>query len=158
MTIGQGRDGIGYIFSSEQQEFGNQSLLFVIPVIENIRYPLNIISYLESYQFYFPVLLKDRYSELDGEFYFPEIVFSIPETDIKITFSVEDGSFTRQILNLKRSMKYVGNQSQAIVKNYGFIQLMPIDINEMDELYFSHNAIFVGLTPKFSNPQNNLKL
>lgn len=164
MTYGQDSEGKpGLVFPTEQEEYGNQSVLFTIPITYN--YPLNhsmeFIDYLKSIRIIFPFQLKDEYYELEGKVNFPEVVFDIPKSEIKITFEIDnDQVFNWHLLPFRRrphrKLKYVGKQKHLIINNNGFLILQPIDIYEMDELYLKHKGIFVGLTPNFGN-SNNIK-
>lgn len=157
MTFGQGSDGKpGLVFASEQEEYGNQSVLFTIPILDDFRHPVEFIDYLEHTTIIFPFQLGEEYLELKGKINFPEITFEIPKSDIKITFEIDnDNIFSWHVFPFRRrpyrNMKYVGNQTNLILKNHGFLILQPIDLYEMDELYLKHKGVFVGLTPNFGS-------
>jgi hypothetical protein len=160
MTFGQGNDGEpGLVFTTEQEEYGNQSVLFTIPVLDNFHHPFEFIDYLQQIKVVFPFQLDKEYYELEGKINFPEITFEIPKTKVKITFEIDsDNIFSWHIFPFKRrpyrSMKYVGTQTSLILKNNGFIILQPVDLYEMDELYLKHKGVFVGRTPNFGNIEN----
>lgn len=155
MTFGQCNDGKpGLVFTTEQEEYGNQSVLFVIPIVDNFLDPHKFVDYLEHTKVVFPFQMGDKYFDLEGKINFPEVTFEIPETDIKITFEIDnDNIFGWHIFPFKRrpyrNMKYVGKQKNLIVKNSGFIVLRLVDLFKMEELYLKHKGIFVGLTPNF---------
>jgi hypothetical protein len=160
MIFGQGNDGKpGLVFTTEQEEYSNQSVLFTIPIVDNFHHPLEFIDYLEHSKVIFPFQLGEKYYDLEGTINFPEITFAIPETEIKIIFEIDnDNFFGWHFFPFRRKpyqkMKYVGKQNNLIVKNEGFIVLQPVDLYEMDELYLKHKGIFVGLTPNFGNGEN----
>lgn len=155
MAFGQNRDGSrGLVFTSEQQDYTNQSILFTLPVLEPIHHPYDLLEYLDTQEIYFPFLLGDQYIDLVAKLNFPELVFEIPETDIRVIFEIDnDGMpywpyFPTGRSSIRR-MKYVGNEEKYILKNSRLLNLMPVDLYEMDELYNSHRGVFVGLTPNF---------
>jgi hypothetical protein len=160
MTFGQDSEGKpGLVFASEQAEYENQSVLFTIPILDNIQYPIEFIDYFEDSTIIFPFQLEGEYYELKGKINFPEITFEIPKTDFKITFEIDnDNMFSWQVFPFRRrpylNMKYVGKQTSLILKNHSFLILHPVDLYEMDELYFKHKGIFVGQTPNFGNFDN----
>jgi hypothetical protein len=157
MTFGQGRDGKpGLVFASEQEEYGNQSVLFTIPIFGDFRHPIELIDFLEQTTIIFPFLLGKEYLELIGRINFPEITFAIPNNDTKIIFEIDnDNIFRWNVFPFRdrsyRNMKYVGKHTDFILKNYGFLVLQPVDLYEMDELYLKHKGVFVGLTPNFGS-------
>lgn len=160
MTFGQGYNGgPGLVFTTEQEVYSSQSILFTIPIVDNIRHPLEFIDYLRHSKVIFPFQLGDKYYDLEGTVNFPEITFDIPETETKIIFEIDNENilswhFFRFRRKSFRRMKYVGKQNNFIVKNDGFIILQPVDLYEMDELYLKHKGVFVGLTPNFGNSEN----
>lgn len=155
MTYGQDYEGKpGLVFTSEQEGYGSQSFLYAIPILEPFSYPFDLIENFERQTFYFPFLLGDKYFDLEAKVIFPDLIFTIPEKDIQITFAIDTEkflnwdyfSFKRQ---LNRQTKYVGKENKFLIKNYGFLNLLPVDLYEMDELYNNHKGVFVGLTPFF---------
>ena len=159
MTYGQDNHGNeGLVFASEQENTTNQSIMYVIPILENYEHAFEIIDSLEFDTIYFPFLLGEKYFNLKARLNFPELIFDIPETNGgKIVFQIEgDHQFTldfnypfRSKRKFFKKLKYVGFEKGFVVKNNGFIALLPIDIFEMDALYNEHQGIFVGMTPKF---------
>lgn len=162
MTFGQNADGnAGLVFTTEQEEYGNQSVLFAIPIVNDFHFhhPIEFIDYLENVRITFPFQLEEEYYDLEGKINFPEVVFNIPKTDLKITFEIDnDNFFYWNIFPFRRrayrKLKYVGKQKHLIKENNGFLILQPVDLYEMDELYLKHKGIFVGLTPNFGNNDN----
>lgn len=160
MTFGQGSDGkTGLVFTSEHQEYSNQSVLFTIPIIDNFRDPFEFIDYFRYGRIIFPFQLDGEYLELEGEINFPEVNFKVPDTDFNIAFELDNNNiFAWHIFPFKRrpyrGIKYVGTQNSLILKNRGFIILQPVELYEMDELYLKHKGIFVGLTPNFGDSKN----
>lgn len=162
MTYGQDNEGnAGLVFTTEQEEYGNQSVLFTIPITDNFpfHHPMEFVEYLESVRITFPFQLNEEYYELEGKVNFPEVVFNIPNSDIKITFEIDnDHIFYWHVFPFRRrpyrKLKYVGKQKHLIKDNNGFLILQPVDLYEMDELYLKHKGVFVGLTPNFGNSDN----
>lgn len=160
MTYGQEAEGKpGLVFTSEQEEYGNQSILFTIPILEIFLHPIELIDYLKHTDIVFPFELDGEYYDLKGKIEFPEITFEVPKIKIKITFEIEyDYVFNWHIFPFRRrsfkGMKYVGKHTKLILRNHGFLILQPVDLYEMDELYLKHKGIFVGMTPNFGNNDN----
>jgi len=56
-------------------------------------------------------------------------------------------------------LRYVGSHSEVLAK-YGcsatanFLSLVPLDLNQMDELYLAHRIIFAGVTTSFGAHMN----
>ncbi|MBE7171835.1 MAG: hypothetical protein INR73_14705 [Williamsia sp.] len=162
MTYGQNSQGnTGLMFTSEQENFTSQSILFTVPIIEPFAHPIDVFNYVESYKFYFPFLLNERYMELEAKVNFPEFVFNVPETKYQVAFEADADNFYNWQYYLSlvfkspkrplhRNLKYVGNADKLIPnKTFGFVTLAPIDLYEMDELYLEHKGVFVGLTSNF---------
>ena len=161
MTYGQDNEGKpGLVFTSEQEGYDSQSILYAIPLIEPFRHPFDFIENFEHQTIYFPFLLGDKYFDLEAKVNFPDLIFTIPDKDIQITFEIDTDNFlgweffpfTRQ---LNRRTKYVGKQNKLLIKNSGFLSLLPVDLYEMDELYNKHQGVFVGLTPNFGTFDDN---
>ncbi|SRR5258706_677921 len=161
MAYGQDNEGKpGLVFTSEQEGYDNQSILFAIPVVEPLNHPFEFIERFEHQTIYFPFLLEDKYLELKAKVNFPDLIFAIPNKDIQITFTIDTDnfwgwdffSFRRQF---KGHTKYVGKQNKLLLNNNGFLTLLPVDLYEMDELYNKHRGVFVGLTPNFGNFNDN---
>lgn len=152
MTYGKGAEGeVGLVFTSEQED-NNQTVLFNIPIVE--PHPLRFLDFFEEYSVVFPFLLGEEYHNLTGKVEFPEIIFNIPNTDIKIHFELEGFGFMyRRYMPFRGSQygrsKYVGKHKELMVENNGFWNLIPVDLHEMNELYLNHRGVFVGLTPNF---------
>lgn len=157
MTFGQDSEGkAGLVFPSEQEGYDNQSILFVIPIIEPFRDPIDLIEFFDHQEFYFPFLLGEKYYDLKAKLNFPDLVFSVPEMNVEIVFEVDSDNYWawdffpfRRRAN--RRTKYVGKQKNWLMKNNGFLTLLPVDLYEMDELFNKHKGVFVGLTPNFGN-------
>lgn len=155
MSFGQSGNGKpGLVFTSEQQDYTNQSILFTLPIIEPFRHPFELLEFLDHQKVYFPFLLGEQYFDLVARFNFPELIFDIPETDIQIIFEIDNGNLLNWPFfpfrkNFFRKMNYVGSEEKYILKNSGFLNVMPVDLYEMDELYNTHKGVFVGLTPNF---------
>ena len=162
MTYGQDADGnSGLVFTTEQEEYSNQSVLFVIPIVDNFPFhrPFEFFDYLEELKIYFPFQLDEEYYELEGKVNLPEVVFNIPKSDMKITFEIDsdNGSYWNVFPfrhRRYRKLKYVGKQKHFVKSNNGFLILQPIDLYEMDELYLNRKGVFVGFTPNFGNKDN----
>jgi hypothetical protein len=160
MTFGQDQSGKpGLVFTSEQKEYGSQSILFAIPIIESFHHPFDLIESIEHQAIYFPFQMGEKYYELEAKINFPELTFSVPDTDIQISFEIDIDSFSNWYYfpfrkDLYKKKKYIGKANNLILKNNGFLTLMPVDLFEMDELYLKHNGIFVGLTPNFGQIEN----
>jgi hypothetical protein len=161
MAYGQDNEGKpGLVFTSEQQEYDSQSILFAIPLVEQFTHTFDLINDLKHAQIYFPFLLADEYLELDAVINFPDLKFTIPDKDIQITFAIDtDNLWEWEFFPFRRlfkGAKYVGNAQKLIVKNNGFLTLLPIDLFEMDELFNEHKGVFVGLTPNFGTVDENV--
>jgi len=155
MTYGQNQEGEkGLVFTTEQTEYNNQSLIFTIPIVKTFDHPFDIHYYFESNKFYFPFSLNEEYLELEATVSFPEMIFRIPNTEYQVAFEVDMDYFYPWWLlrrNSFRRQEYVGKFNHLIDSNHGFVILLPVDLYEMDELYTEHSGIFVGLTPNFGN-------
>lgn len=160
MTYGQDKEGKpGLVFTSEQEDYDSQSILFAIPIVEPFRHPFDFIDNFEHQTIYFPFLLGDKYFDLEAKMNFPELVFTVPDKNIQITFEIGiDNMWGWDFFPFRRQpfkyTKYVGNQ-KLLLKNNGFLTLLPVDLYEMDELYNKHQGVFVGLTPNFGNFNDN---
>lgn len=153
MSIGQNEEGkMGYVFPSEQKDGWYQSLIFAVPIIGS--QPADLFFYLDSNTFYFPFAFGDKPMELEAKVAYPDMIFEVPDTDFKIAFEIRANGdqdpdfFSRSFYRPPRKVnQYVGNNS--IPTNNGFFVLQPVDLLEMDELYWQHKGVFVGLTPAF---------
>jgi len=160
MTYGQGSDGrAGLVFTTEQEEYTNQSVLFVIPIIDAFERPPHFIDFLQDATVVFPFLLGNKYYDLEGKVNFPEVIFNIPEVKRTITFEIDiDNIFGWHFYPFwrreYRKIKYVGEHVNLVPRNNGFIILQPVDLYEMDELYIEHKGVFVGFTPNFGIGEN----
>ena len=162
MTMGQDKEERqGLIFPSEQDNLGNQSIVYTIPIIDRFHHPFDFIESLENLVVYFPFETDGQYYELDARINFPEIIFSVPKTDFKIAFLIDTEIFSNwnfyPFLRGRRNLKYVGDFDKLVYPNNGFITLAPVDLYLMDELYLRHRGIFVGLTLNFGNIENRLR-
>jgi hypothetical protein len=157
MSFGQDSDGqIGLVFTTEQPADTNQSILFALPLPDQLVHPLKLIDLLEHEAIYFPFLLGDKYYNLRGEVSFPEVVFTVPGIGIQITFEIDgrelfDWTFYRPIKRKTNRLKYVGKQNNYIERNTTFLNLLPVDLLSMDDLYNDHGGVFVGFTPNFGS-------
>ena len=155
MTFGQSSNGKqGLVFTSEQKDYTNQSILFTLPIREQFHDPFDFIEFLSHETIYFPFLLGEKYFDLVAKINFPELIFQVPETDIQVIFEIENGDFLSWPFfpyrrNFFRKTKYVGSEEKFIIKNRGFLNVMPVDLYEKDELFNTHKGVFVGLTPNF---------
>jgi hypothetical protein len=154
-TLGQNQQGdFGLLFPLEIEENSSQSILYAIPIIDKFQDPFHFIQNLSEVQFYFPFLLDEEYYELEGKVNFPEITFEVPNTEYRIVFEIEDRVyrwppfyfFEKKIYPYQ---KYVGKFNAFLGNTNGFLFLEPTDIFEMDDLYFEHKGVFIGLTPNF---------
>jgi hypothetical protein len=161
MTIGQNENGkIGLLFSDEEASFGNQSIVYAIPIRHDSRDLFEIVHDMERQEIYFPFEMEGKYYELDAKIRFPEFRFSIPESDTEIVFEAEQEQywpeyFLRPFPRLVRQYKYVGNRGQLLQSYESFVSLLPYDIFEMDDLYLKRKGIFVGWTPAFNGETLN---
>ena len=161
MSFGQDENGnSGLVFPSEQENYGNQSIIYVIPIIEDFDHFIYPFDYFENLEIYFPFEMKGEYYELKAKIEFPELKFSIPNTLFQISFEIDINESlrwdpyyfrTRLLQRPYGSLNYIGHESKIITKNNGFLALTPIDIFEMDELYNEYRGVFVGFTPNFGN-------
>lgn len=162
MTFGQSSEGKpGLVFTTEQEEYGNQSVLFVVPIIEDLHHhhPFEFINYFEQMEISFPFQMGEEYLELKGRVSFPEVSFKVPNSDLVINFEIDsDNVYNWRVFPYRRKpyrkMSYVGRHSNLIKKNFGFLVLQPVDLYEMDELFLTHKGVFVGLTPNFGSREN----
>ncbi len=160
MAYGQNQKGIdGLVFASELSDYQNQSVLYSFPLTERLHNFHHLIDYLEFNQIYFPFLLGEKEIELKAKIEFPELVFDVPGTNFSVRFEIDGTNlrpwpyFSPRKRNFKYSQKYVGEETNIIPQNLGFVTLLPIDLYEMDELYIEHKGVFVGLTPNFGNKE-----
>lgn len=155
MAFGQNSEGKeGLLFASELEENDYPSVMFVVPVINSLADTNGLWGYLEKGDFYFPILLGDKYIELKAKVNLPYFNFAIPGIDISYSFELEVNSvYPWPIILLNRArekpFKYIGSHDSFLVKNDGFFSLLPIDLYEMDQLYYEHKGVFVGYTPNF---------
>lgn len=161
MTYGQSEDGKpGLVFTSEQEGYDSQSIYFGIPILEPINYWFDLIEYFDRHTFYFPFILGEKYFEIEAKVNFPELIFAIPNNDIKITFEIDRNKFGGWdffpfIQRSYNDLKYVGKHNKLFPKNKGFLTLLPVDLYKMNELYNNNQGVFVGLTPNFGNFNEN---
>lgn len=157
MTYGQDSQGkSGFIFSSEQENIGDQSVVFTIPIPDTFHsHPIDFIESFEFIKVYFPVEVNGEYVELEAKINFPELTFEVPKTNTTVTFVVDNENFLSWYYYFpfskrqRKTTKYAGQHDKLIRRNNGFLTLLPIDLQEMDKLYTDHKVIFVGLTPNF---------
>ena len=161
MSYSQDSDGnLGLVFTSEQELHDNRSIMFVVPLIEPFRHPFEFIGNFEHQSIYFPFLLGEKYYELEAKINFPDLEFTIPEKNIKITFSIGIDNFINwNFIPFRQQQnnfpKYIGKHNKLLTENNGFLSLAPVDLYEMDELYNEHQGVFVGLTPNFGVLNDN---
>lgn len=161
MTYGQDREGnTGLVFPSEQEGYDSQSILFTIPIVEPFRHSFDLLKFFDYQEFYFPFLLGEKYYDLKAKVNFPDLVFSVPEKSIDIVFEIDRGNFgVWEFFPFRRRQykrtKYVGKQNGLLMKTYDFMNLLPVNLYAMDELYNKHQGVFVGLTPNFGNNDFN---
>ena len=136
------RGDIGLVFPSEQREYDDQSVIFVVS-----RYPGIDGPYPNDNTFYFPILRDGEYMELDAKLYDyeNELAFSIPGATYEVSFFADRDSW----------FNYVGNEQRFSRELNYYCNLIPIDLAEMDELYYEENLVFVGLTPEFDRSADN---
>ena len=160
MAFGLDQSGrVGLLFPSEIEDESNQSIMFAIPFTYPFHHPFDFDGYFDRNEFYFPIEINGKYQELKAQIDFPEFIFSVPDTDYKITFQIEMSDFPHWPIypfRDKPKYKYIGKSSNIIPQNNGFLILQPMDIFELDELYMKHKGIFVGLTPNFGNKKNEI--
>lgn len=158
MSLGVDQNGrVGFLFPSEIEDESNQSIIFALPFTHPFHHPFDLGEYLERNEFYFPIEINGKYQELKAKVDFPELIFSVPNTEYKIAFQLEMGhihNWPMQPFGDKLKYKYIGKSNNIIPKNNGFLTLLPVDLYELDEFYMKHKGIFVGLTPNFGNKEN----
>jgi hypothetical protein len=167
LSFDSAQDKFGFVFPSEIPDSEYPAIHYCIPITEALVHgPLWTHEFMSHHKIYFPMSINGNYKEVIGEFDFPNVVFRVPDTNYQITFDIDlfdSGHFPffyYDFPNMKKLYTYIGKQTNLMVKNIGFISLIPIDSNELDHLYKEHNALFVGLTSKFGNEEflsNNRK-
>jgi hypothetical protein len=160
MTFGQNADNEkGLVFTCELPENIVGSIIFTIPILSPLRHPLDIEKFFNFNTFYFPFSLNNEYLEIEAKVNFPQMIFKVPNTEFQVTFDIHiNGLYTGHyfpfLIRKRRTLKYLGKEKQMVMKNDGFLVLLPTDILEIDELYIKHKGVFVGLTPNFGNIEN----
>lgn len=160
MTYGKDEDGnVGLQFGSEQGDTGSQSVVFVAPIPDTLH-AFEIIKSLQHIEIYFPFEMDAKYYELKAKIDFPRLIFEIPNLNSSITFVIDSDGISSRVLypfvGKKNRIKYIGRMSNLIPSNIGFMILIPVELQKMNELYEHHKAVFVGRTPNFGNADSTL--
>lgn len=157
MGLGEDDNGKpGLVFTTELDN-DNQSLIFAIPIPEGYLHTFELLDEMDNKQIVFPFLLKDKYYNLVGEINFTEVVFRVPEVDIRVVFELNDIGFLAYSPFVRRPFrynKYVGKHKSLLVKHEGFLAIAPADMSELNDLYSQHKGVFVGFTPNFGQLDN----
>lgn len=145
-------DGEGIRFSTEIDDDSNQAVIFVIPKFHHgieIKYSEDIITY-------FPFDINNEYFELESKIENSIITFNPPKTESKFYFRINfENTFLESVFSNNNVLKYSGNISINNDEN-SFLIIHPLNLPMMDKMYFQTKGIFVGLTPSFGKPDNNI--
>lgn len=145
-------DNDGIKFSNEVDDDSNQVVIFVI---KKFNKGLEI-NKSDSIVVYFPFDLNNEYYELESKIENSIISFYPPMTEIKVNFKIDfENEFFKSINIENNDLKYLGNFGIDDREN-SFLIVRPIDLKIMDKMYFQTKGIFVGLTPTFRNPKNDI--
>lgn len=143
----------GLVFTSEQEDTWSQSILFVLPITEDVAYRSELRKLIDRQQIFFPFLLGEQYINLQAQVSFPELRFTVPGTDIIITFELRNNVISERFRFYDRgffkNLKYTGKANYLMVKNFGFLNVVPLDLKAMDQVYLKYGGLFVGLTQNF---------
>ena len=144
------------VFSDEVGEGASQSFSYMIPVQKTRRHPLfldELLLGLRDIEILFPCTFAAEEIVLASRLAFPEITFNVELLNRGISFepnfdfcsSLYGADNRRSCL----SRKYVGSYGLLAKDHIEFVELLPIDIDEMNSLYLDHAFVFVGLTQSF---------
>lgn len=157
MTYGSGQNGdVGLVFSCDEVHSGH-AILFTIPLTDSIPDLKSLKLYFERNKIYFPVQFGEQYHELKAEVIFPDLFFTMPDVNVTVRFQLDISPFSYARINkdsVPEFLDFVDKPSSIIIRNYGFLSLIPKEVDKLNEFFLQHKGIFVGLTPSFGRGEN----
>lgn len=152
----------GLVFSDELADDEGQAFGYWLPLLrQHVRAIPFEFPYFElpDYEVYFPCTFRGDEIELAARMTSTELSFEIDGTvsevvAFELNLALKPTSIRKSLAYIDYE-KYIGSALLS-GERYAFVEVLPVDIDLMNELFREHQLVFVGQTSSFGRRMQSL--